>query len=156
MKTKEVDDQVIVFASGHGLLDKNLEIFTFVLMGYRFRNPENRGISFDDMEDLLDSIPARKKLLMVDACHSSGKSRRRSGTELVAMNVEKTDDIIPSGGNVREYNFRELLMASQQSREQHLDNSFELMQETFWPVLIKGPEQSVISAAAGKGYASGI
>ncbi|MCX6333861.1 MAG: hypothetical protein NT092_06090, partial [Bacteroidia bacterium] len=89
MGTK-VDDQVILFASGHGLLDNNLD-FYFATWDMDFRNPETRGISFDDMENLLDSIPARKKLLMVDACHS-GEVDKENETGLLAVNIEKTDD----------------------------------------------------------------
>jgi hypothetical protein len=148
MKTK-VDDQVIVFASGHGLLDKNLD-FYFASWDIDFRNPETRGISFDDMENLLDSIPARKKLLMVDACHS-GEVDKEIDPGLVAMNVEKTDDIT-FRGNVREYNFRGVADGIAAESGASLDNSFELMQELF-AGLDKGTGTTVISAAAGKGYA---
>lgn len=148
MKTK-VDDQVIVFASGHGLLDKNLD-FYFASWDIDFRNPEIRGISFDDMENLLDSIPARKKLLLVDACHS-GEVDKEIGPELVAMNVEKTDDIT-FRGNVREYNFRGVADGIAAGSGTSLDNSFELMQELFTG-LDKGTGTTVISASAGKGYA---
>jgi hypothetical protein len=147
MGTK-VDDQVILFASGHGLLDNNLD-FYFATWDMDFRNPETRGISFDDMENLLDSIPARKKLLMVDACHS-GEVDKENETGLLAVNIEKTDDIT-FRGNVREFNFRGVESSAAQSGAS-LDNSFELMQELF-AGLDKGTGTTVISAAAGKGYA---
>ncbi|MCX6334268.1 MAG: hypothetical protein NT092_08195, partial [Bacteroidia bacterium] len=103
----------------------------------------------DDMENLLDSIPARKKLLMVDACHS-GEVDKENETGLLAVNIEKTDDIT-FRGNVREYNFRGVESSAAQSGAS-LDNSFELMQELF-AGLDKGTGTTVISAAAGKGYA---
>jgi WD40 repeat protein len=147
MNTK-VDDQVLLFASGHGLLDSNLD-FYFATWDMDFKNPETRGISFDDMENLLDSIPARKKLLMVDACHS-GEVDKENETGLLAVNIEKTDDIT-FRGKVREYNFKGVESSAVQSASS-LDNSFELMQELF-AGLDKGTGTTVISAAAGKGYA---
>ncbi|MCU0462020.1 MAG: WD40 repeat domain-containing protein [Bacteroidales bacterium] len=148
MKTK-VDDQVILFASGHGLLDKNLD-FYFASWDIDFRHPETRGISFDDMENLLDSIPARKKLLMVDACHS-GEVDKENEPGLMAVNVERSEDIT-FRGNVREYNFRGVAENTAVQSGSSLDNSFELMQELF-AGLDKGTGTTVISAAAGKGYA---
>jgi uncharacterized caspase-like protein len=64
-----VDDEVILYVSGHGLLDKNFD-FYFATYDMNFSNPEEKGILYDDLEGLLDGIPARKKLLLMDACHS--------------------------------------------------------------------------------------
>lgn len=148
MNTK-VDDQVVMFASGHGLLDKNLD-FYFATWDIDFRHPEIRGISFDDMEDLLDSIPARKKLLMVDACHS-GEVDKENEPGLVAVNRERSENIAVRG-IIREYNFRDVADGTAIESGASLDNSFELMQELFTG-LDKGTGTTVISAAAGKGYA---
>jgi len=148
MNTK-VDDQIVMFASGHGLLDKNLD-FYFATWDIDFRHPEIRGISFDDMEDLLDSIPARKKLLMVDACHS-GEVDKENEPGLVAVNRERSENTAVRG-IIREYNFRDVADGTAIESGASLDNSFELMQELFTG-LDKGTGTTVISAAAGKGYA---
>ncbi len=63
------DDVVIVYVSGHGLLDDSLD-FYYATYDVDFNHPNDKGISFDMLEGLLDSIPSRKKLLLMDACHS--------------------------------------------------------------------------------------
>ena len=146
--TTRPDDQVIVFVSGHGLLNEDLD-FYFATYDIDFSNPERKGISFDDMERLLDSIPARKKLMMMDACHS-GEVDKAEPSTFVAQNMTTTADIT-FRGNVKEYDFKGVNNNVAQSGTD-LNNSFELMQELF-AGLDKGTGTVVISAAAGKGYA---
>jgi WD40 repeat protein len=148
MKTN-VNDEVLLFVSGHGLLDRDLN-FYFASWDMDFSQPEKRGISFDDLENLLDSIPARKKLLMVDACHS-GEVDKEDATGILTASVEKSQDITFRGGNIKEYSFRGVDNPSEIPGVS-LDNSFDLMQEMF-AGLDKGTGTTVISAAAGKGYA---
>jgi WD40 repeat protein len=145
-----VNDEVILFVSGHGLLDKDLN-FYFASWDMDFTDPSKRGISFDDLENLLDSIPARKKLLMVDACHSGEVDKEDTTPLLTAANVEKSQDITFRGGNIKEYSFRGVDNMTATAGVS-LDNSFDLMQEMFTG-LDKGTGTTVISAAAGKGYA---
>lgn len=63
LRTTE-NDKVIVAYSGHGLLSKDYDYF---LSAYNvnFRQPEKGGLAYAG--DLLDSIPARKKLILIDA-----------------------------------------------------------------------------------------
>lgn len=73
------DDKVVIAYAGHGLLSKKLNYF---LAGYalNFDNPEQGGIAYEEIESLLDSIPSRKKLLLLDAC-SSGEVDQKVGGE---------------------------------------------------------------------------
>ena len=144
----KVDDQVIIFVSGHGLLDKNLD-FYFAAYNTDFRHPEIDGISFDELESILDSIPARKKLLMMDACHS-GEVDKDEIRDLTIAKTASSGDIV-FRGNIREYDFRGNGMTISRSGIS-LTNSFDLMQELFTG-LDNGTGTTVISAAAGKGYA---
>jgi WD40 repeat protein len=143
-----VDDQVIVFVSGHGLLNSQFD-FYFATYDIDFGKPEMRGIFFEDLEGILDSIPSRKKLLLMDACHS-GEVDKDEMTELTASNTVKTSSDIAFRGNVRAYIARAADPAAMSGV--NLNNTLELMQELF-SGLDKGTGTTVISAAAGKGYA---
>jgi len=138
-----IDDQVVLFVSGHGLLDENFE-FYFATHDIDFNNPSERGVSYDELEWLLDSIPARKKLFLMDACHSGEVDKER----LIAVNAKKK--IGKSG--VKEYTYRVGSLDYDQFEGLGLQNSFELMQELFTN-LNRGSGTVVISAAAGNSYA---
>jgi WD40 repeat protein/uncharacterized caspase-like protein len=64
-----VDDEVIIFLAGHGLLDERLDYY-FATADIDFENPSDAGLPYAAVEDLLEGIPARKKLLLMDTCHS--------------------------------------------------------------------------------------
>ncbi len=144
MQTK-VDDEVILYVSGHGLLDKNYD-FYFATYDMNFKNPAERGILYDDLEGLLDGIPARKKLLLMDACHSGevDKEDIRTADSLLANAEAK--------GDLKVYSYKGTDIESEVSSGLGLQNSFELMQELF-ANLSRGSGAVVISAASGVGYA---
>ena len=76
-----VDDRVIVSFSGHGMVDPlHPGDFYFVTGNTDVNNPAENGISYAQLEELLDSIPARKKLMLLDACHS-GETNENSSIE---------------------------------------------------------------------------
>jgi WD40 repeat protein len=143
-----IDDRVVLFASGHGLLDENLD-FWYATHDIDFGNPSGRGISFYEFEDLLDSIPARKKLLLLDACHSGEVDMEEEAVPVMAAAEPAAG--IEFRGVVREYEF-EGTRGDVSESGIGLQGSFELMQELF-AGLDRGTGTVVISAAAGKGYA---
>ena len=63
------DDLAVVFLAGHGLLDVGQD-FHFATYDTDFAHPEATGLPFGAIEAMLDGIPARSKLLLVDACFS--------------------------------------------------------------------------------------
>lgn len=69
LQRSKVTDQVIVFYAGHGLVDNDLNYY-LGSSDLNFSNPSSNGISYNLLENLLDSIPARKRLLLLDACFS--------------------------------------------------------------------------------------
>ncbi len=77
------DDVVVIFYAGHGLLDKKLDYY-LASFAMDFYNPSQNGIPYEMLESLVDSIPARNKLILLDACFSG--------------EVDKTDEPITSQG----------------------------------------------------------
>jgi WD40 repeat protein len=135
-KTK-VNDVVCIFFAGHGLLDSDLNYF---LASYDvdFKDPSNGGIAYELMEDLMDGIPARKKLMLLDACHSGEIDK-----DEVAM-VE-TSEVVNE-----DIAFR--AVGSSGLKQVGLNNSFELMKELFADIR-KSSGTMIISSAGGTEYA---
>jgi len=63
-----VEDVVIVFAAGHGLVDEKREYY-FGTVDIDAGNPSARGLSFADLEKLVDGLRSRKRLVILDTCH---------------------------------------------------------------------------------------
>jgi WD40 repeat protein/uncharacterized caspase-like protein len=74
-----VDDIVVVFFAGHGLLDRDAN-FYFATVDTDFSAPSSRAITFQQLDMLLDGIPARHRLLLIDACHSGEMDPGAVGT----------------------------------------------------------------------------
>lgn len=136
LETNE-NDKVIISYSGHGLLSKEYDYFLSTY-AVDFDDPTQNGLAYDELENLLDNIPARKKLMLIDACHSGEVDKE----DLVSINA--TDDSLKKGSIVVAY----------KKDEKHLGlkNSFELMQSLFVNVG-KSTGATIISAAAGTQFA---
>jgi uncharacterized caspase-like protein len=141
----KVDDEVILYVSGHGLLDDKLD-FYFASHNMDFSKPEKYGISYDLLEGLLDSIPARKKIFLMDACHSGEVDKEN----VIVGEEEMLAEDKKSG--LKTYTYRGGEMTEEEGTGLGLQNSFELMQELF-ANLNRGSGAVVISAAAGNSYA---
>ena len=131
-----VNDKVIISYSGHGMLSKEFDYFLSTY-SVNFEKPEENGLPYDELESLLDSIPARKKLLLIDACHSGEVDK----DDLMAINSLDTSKIK-----------RGLKPVAYKSGQLGLKNSFELMQSLFVNVG-KSTGATIISAAAGTEFA---
>ena len=145
LKNSKVDDQIVVFISGHGLLDDSLD-FYFATWDVDFNKPTQRGIKYDEMESLLDDIPARHKLLLIDACHSGEIDKEQ---EVISESKQVLAD--GSKGVIKSYQYKGIKIGDGGERIS-LTNSFEMMNELF-ANLNKGTGTLVISAASGIGLA---
>ncbi|MCB0477268.1 MAG: caspase family protein [Crocinitomicaceae bacterium] len=90
VKNAKYNDVVIIFAAGHGVLDDELDYY-FASYDMDFYKPQERGISFESFEHILEATKSRKKLLLLDACHSGEVDK-----DEVAISenvVEDEDDI---------------------------------------------------------------
>ncbi|MBK9464456.1 MAG: caspase family protein [Chitinophagaceae bacterium] len=130
------NDKVIVAYSGHGMLSKEYDYFLSTY-SVNFNKPEENGLPYDELENLLDSIPARKKLMLIDACHSGEVDKE----DLITLDAS-SDSLIKG------------LKPVAYKKEGHLGlkNSFELMQSLFVNVG-KSTGANIISAAAGTQFA---
>ncbi|MEO6613721.1 MAG: caspase family protein [Chitinophagaceae bacterium] len=132
------NDKVIIAYSGHGMLSKDYDYYLSTY-SVNFDKPEENGLPYDELESLLDSIPARKKLMLIDACHSGEVDKE----DLILIN-KATDSLKLKKG------FKPVAY----KKEAHLGlkNSFELMQSLFVNVG-KSTGATIISAAAGTQFA---
>ena len=135
-----VDDIVVISFSGHGILDEGYN-FYFGTHDIDFKDPAKRGFSYNDIEWLLDSIPARRKLLLMDACHSGEVD-----------DSHKTLAAVPMESGVRGIDTRGAEIISDELSTIGLQSSFELMQLLFAD-LNRNNGAFIISAAGGMEYA---
>lgn len=133
------NDKVIISYSGHGLLSKDFDYFlsTYTM---NFGKPEENGLPYEELENLLDSIPARRKLMLIDACHS-GEVDKDEITRYEAAKDSLRKQGTKGGGT--RYTGETTV---------GMKNSFELMQSLFVNVG-KSTGATIISAAAGTQFA---
>lgn len=140
MKT-HTSDRVILSLSGHGLLD-SLSNFYFATYDTDFDNPAAKAISYEMIEWLLDSIPARMKVVLMDACHS-GEVDPEAWAE-TDFNLSANVSAVPPGGKG--------VISLTRKANHGMANSFKLMQEIFAD-LSRGNGAIVVSAAGGLEFA---
>lgn len=133
------EDLAIIFIAGHGVLDANFDYY-FGTYDMDFNNPENKGLAYDRIHALLNSIKAYKKLLFMDTCHSG---------ELDKDEIEEgpAPDLIE--GDIQ---FRSAGAGVVQKTGMGFDNSISLVQDIFSDTR-KGSGATVISSAGGAEYA---
>jgi WD40 repeat protein len=145
LQNTQVDDQVMLFMAGHGLLDKEFN-FNFASYNVDPENPEVNGISFELIESLVDSIPARKKLILIDACHSGEVDKEE--IEDTALEIYSRSG---GEGEMKKQSFDKLKMNV--FNFYGINNtSIELMEQLFSNIS-QGSGAVIISAAAGNSYA---
>lgn len=149
LKNTKVDDIVIVHFSGHGLVDTKGD-FYFATYDIDFANPAANGLEYNTIEGLIDGIPARNKLILIDACNSG--------------ELDFSEDVEPQTEKVVESKITDVAHSALATRgvimyqipgketEDQLSNSFDVMTDYFADVR-KGTGAVVISAATGTGFA---
>ncbi|HEX8607002.1 MAG TPA: caspase family protein, partial [Pedobacter sp.] len=139
------EDTVVLFFSGHGILDNNLNYY-FATYDIDIANPQERGISYSDILNLLDGIPARNRVVLIDSCHA-GELDKNSKPDSYTAPVK--EDASSKDGAVTAKPIR--ITPSEQGRL-GLNNSFALMQQMFIN-LDRGVGAHVIAAARGEDFA---
>lgn len=131
LKNTHVDDMVVISFSGHGVVQEGKGFF-FAPHDMDFRQPDARGVSMAMIEDLMDDVPARKRLLLIDACHS--------GEEL----PDGGGGALPEGVKAR----GGILLPKKGAAKGNARSSYLLMKELFTD-FGNGNGTFIISAAAG-------
>jgi uncharacterized caspase-like protein len=127
-------DHAIVFFAGHGFLDENNNYY-FGTSAIDSFAPSEAGIAYDEISRLLDGIPSRHKLLMLDTCHSGEVTGAEAPVSL------------PQG-----VMSRGIPLVSANRPNADIQLSFDLLQKTFVD-LRAATGATVISAAGGREYA---
>ncbi|HSN61736.1 MAG TPA: caspase family protein, partial [Ferruginibacter sp.] len=136
------NDKVIIAYSGHGMLSKDYDYYLSTY-AVNFENPVPDGLPYDELESLLDSIPARKKLMLIDACHSGEVDKEE--LEKLKTNIAAATSEIKGTKGVTP-------LFTPGSKKLGIKNSFELMQQLFVNVG-RSTGATVISAAGGTQFA---
>ncbi len=135
----KIEDQVIVFYAGHGILDDKLDYY-LATNDMNFEKPADAGLPYEALESLLDGIPARQKILLIDACHS-GEIDRETTTLVASVNT--------SDGAVKNRGIKKTAVSS---GGVGLQSSFEAMRALFAD-LRRSSGAVVISSASGTQFA---
>jgi WD40 repeat protein len=139
-----INDIVIISVSSHGLLDEEQNYFIGTY-DVNFKDPSVNGLKYEDLESLLDDIPARKKLLLIDACHSGEIDKE----EEVARDFPGNAPDLDSAGLMAAARGNKLLKRETAARYK---NSLEMMNELFADVT-RNNGALIISAAGSREYA---
>jgi WD40 repeat protein len=156
LKNAEVDDHVILFFSGHGVLD-NQRRYYFGTGDMDFKHPERRGIRYEDIEGLLDGLKARQKLLLFDTCHSGWINE--SGNSFAGANRKRTKEqssaLLPNDSHlapgVKVESLGTVRAIDRNAVNVDKEDSFVLLQNLFVE-LRRGSGAQVIAAVGGDGY----
>lgn len=141
LKQTKVDDQVILYFSCHGLLDDNLDYY-LAMHTVDFEQPKKGGLAYADLEVAIAAIPARKRLMFIDACHSGEVDKTEVELEKVEATEDQNEDV-----TVRAKSGNYIVKP-----KTGLNNSFAYMQALFSDVS-QGTGATIISAAGGMEYA---
>lgn len=133
------DDIVILAYCGHGILNEHYDYFLSTY-DINFSQPEINGIRYDEMEKLFDGIRTRKKLMLIDACHS-GEIDKEDIAEISARESALREQNSVTLGNDKS-------LAASADKRLGLKSSSELMQELFANIG-RGTGATVIVAASG-------
>jgi WD40 repeat protein len=138
LKKSTINDVVLVFYAGHGLLDWDMDYYV-ATNDMDFIFPSEKGLNYDLLESLLNDIPARKKMLFIDACHSGEVDKDETADEQTLISDTSNND---SSRGTEELGDKKILSQS----------SFELMKHMFADIR-KGTGSTIISSAGGSEYA---
>ena len=69
LSTASIDDTVLIFMAGHGLLDDKYDYY-FGTTDIDPAKPSERGMPYEAIDTILAEVPSLKKALLMDTCHA--------------------------------------------------------------------------------------
>lgn len=132
------DDVVILFAAGHGVLDNNLDYF-FANYDMDFYSPSTTGVPYETLAGLLEHTKSRKKMLLLDACHSGEVDKDEVAVSEEVVEKEEDMDFRVVGNSIKNKSGKEI-------------SSFQLSKMLFADTR-ESNGSTVISSASGTEYA---
>jgi len=93
---KRPDDLVLLYFSGHGVLDSQGRLWLAV-RNTRSQLPRASGIGSPWLRDELDDCRARRQVLILDCCHSGAFGEGRKGVEALGQPAVLADTFGPQG-----------------------------------------------------------
>lgn len=137
-KTKTTD-QVLLFVASHGIVDENLDYFIATHETNCNSSPPNYGVQYAKLEALLDHIPARRKLLVIDACHAG---------EIDEATIERVKQKNTVKGKLKIRSLEDLPVPKSLDE----DNTMALMKSLFFDVR-RGTGTTVLASSNGLEFA---
>ncbi len=138
-----VHDVVLISVASHGVLDSTLNYY-IATHDMDFMNSAVRGIPYSLLEDLLDGIPARRKVLLIDACNSGENLNIAEPSE-----KEKSLQKNTTEQGVRARGFKKAQDASSSFTQNNVRRLFELL----FPEVRRGTGAIVVSASGAQEFA---
>lgn len=98
------DDTFLLYLSGHGTLTVDPEgtHLWFLPSDGKLDQPERTGVSVAELEALVDELPARRRVLILDTCHNGRSGSKSSLSNGTAARIQQLRGEPPAPRSVRE------------------------------------------------------
>ncbi|MEJ6573109.1 MAG: caspase family protein [Akkermansiaceae bacterium] len=144
-----VNDTVIFYVAGHGLLDDDYDYY-YGTTDIDFDNPERRGVSFDELDDIMAGVSCLKKSMWIDTCHA-GELDEEERTLLAANSGAVASLPRSSGVAIRSVGKRGMSVSAIETATTR-SVWYERLQGLFVD-LRRGSGTTVLTSSAGAEYA---